>query len=146
MESKIKTLVIGLDGASLNFVQPWIDQGLLPNFRLLEERGSRGEMESCLPPVTMPAWRVYSTGKYPGKLGVFWHQQLDMKNRTVITPNASMIHSADYWDYLNRAGFRTGIFGVPDLYPLRPVDAFVVLCGPSVSSTQYSYPQNWAAE
>jgi len=27
--------------------------------------------------VTMPAWRVYSTGKYPGKLGVFWHQQLD---------------------------------------------------------------------
>ncbi|OGO34835.1 MAG: hypothetical protein A2Z16_12320 [Chloroflexi bacterium RBG_16_54_18] len=145
-EKKIKMFVLGLDGGSLNFVQPWIEGGYLPNFKTLMELGCSGDLESCLPPVTMPAWRVYSTGKYPGKLGVFWHQQLDMKNRTVITPNASMIHSADYWDYLNRAGFRTGIFGMPDLYPPRPVDGFVVCGGPSVSSTEYSYPQNWAAE
>lgn len=145
-EKKIKMLVIGLDGASLNFVQPWIDEGLLPNFKNLAERGCSGDLESCLPPVTMPAWRVYSTGKYPGKLGVFWHQQLDMKKRSVITPNAAMIHSADYWDYLNRAGYRSGVFGMPDLYPPRPVDGFVVCGGPSVSSADYSYPQKWAAE
>src|SRR3972149_5979309 len=106
METKTKTLVIGLDGASLNFVRPWIDQGLLPNFRSLVERGSSGDMESCLPPVTMPAWRVYATGKYPGKLGIFWHQQLDMRTRTVITPNATMVKSADFWDYLNKEGIR----------------------------------------
>lgn len=145
-EKKLKMLVLGLDGASLNFVLPWIEKGQLPNFKKVMDRGCSGELESCLPPVTMPAWRVYSTGKYPGKLGVFWHQQLDMKNRRVITPNASMIHSADYWDYLNQAGFRTGIFGMPDLYPPRPVDGFVVCGGPSVSSAEYSYPHKWAAE
>ena len=143
MESKIKTLVIGLDGASLNFVQPWIDQGLLPNFRLLEERGSRGEMESCLPPVTMPAWRVYSTGKYPGKLGIFWHQQLERNTRTVVTPNSRMVNSSDFWDYLNMAGIRSGVVGMPALYPPRPVDGFIVCGGPSASTTDYTYPKEW---
>jgi len=143
MVKKTKTLVIGLDGASFNFVQPWIDQGLLPNFKELVEQGSSGNLESSLPPVTMPAWRVYSTGKNPGKLGIFWHQQLDMKNKLVITPNASMVSSADYWDYLNRAGYRSGVVGMPDLYPPRPVDGFVVCGGPSASVDGFTYPHEW---
>lgn len=140
MTSKVKTLVIGLDGASFNFIQPWIDDGHLPNFKALIERGTSGELESCLPPVTMPAWRVHSTGKYPGKLGIFWHQQLDMKNRRTITPDATMVQSADYWDYLNKAGLRSGVVGMPDLFPPRPVDGFVVCGGPSASFSGFTYP------
>ena len=141
-----KTLVLGLDGASFNFIKEWIDQDLLPNFQELMERGSSGDLESCLPPVTMPAWRVYSTGKYPGKLGIYWHQQLDMNSHKVITPNATMVKSADHWDYLNKAGIRSGIVGMPDLYPPRSVDGFVVCGGPSASWDNLTYPESWGSK
>ena len=141
-----KVLVVGLDGASFNLIGGWLKQGLLPNFQELMARGASGELESCIPPVTMPAWRVYSTGKLPGKLGVFWHQQLDPDTWKLITPNATHFHSADVWDYLNGAGIQTGVVGMPDTYPPRPVQGFVVCAGPGANDTGYTYPENLAAE
>jgi predicted AlkP superfamily phosphohydrolase/phosphomutase len=138
--AKPRVLIIGLDGASFNFVQPWLENGSLPNLRRLVEEGCSGELESCLPPVTMPAWRVLSTGKYPGKLGVFWHQQLDPVTLKLQTPTSRFFTSADYWDYLNAAGVRTGILGMPDTFPPRPVDGFLVAGGPSAAEHGYAYP------
>jgi predicted AlkP superfamily phosphohydrolase/phosphomutase len=133
-------LIVGLDGASFNLVGPWLKQGELPHLQHILDSGVSGDLESCLPPVTMPAWRVFSTGKYPGKLGVFWHQQLDLQTHQVITPDATYFPGADYWDYLNQAGFRTGIVGMPDTYPPRPLDGFLVSAGPSAGATDYTYP------
>ena len=146
--SKRRILVIGIDGASFNFVDPWLAQGLLPNFQKLIDEGASGDEESCLPPVTMPAWRVFSTSKYPGKLGAFWHQQLDADTRKVITPNATFFNNttADYWDYLNQAGLKTGIIGMPDTYPPRPLDGFMVCAGPSAAATGYAYPEGVVEE
>lgn len=137
---KARFLVIGLDGASFNLIQNWLDDGTLPNFRRLVDEGASGESESCIPPVTMPAWRVYSTGKYPGKLGVFWHQQLDPETLEVQTPNSTFFKTADFWDYLNGGGLRTGILGMPDTFPPRPLDGFLVAGGPSAAETGYVYP------
>jgi predicted AlkP superfamily phosphohydrolase/phosphomutase len=137
---KTKFLVMGLDGASFNLIQPWLDAGLLPNFRRLIEGGASGELDSCIPPVTMPAWRVYSTGKYPGKLGVFWHQQLDPETLEVQTPNATFFKSRNVWDYLNSAGIRTGILGMPDTYPPQRLEGFLVAGPPNSASDGYTYP------
>jgi predicted AlkP superfamily phosphohydrolase/phosphomutase len=145
-EPKQHILIVGIDGASFNLIEPWLDGGMLPNFTQLAADGVRGDLESCLPPVTMPAWRVFSTGKYPGKLGVFWHQQLDPATRRVITPNATFFPGADYWDYLNQAGYRTGVVGMPDTYPPRPLDGFLVAAGPSAGTAEYAYPAGIAEE
>jgi len=144
--SPVTILVVGLDGASFNLIDPWLEQGLLPNFQELAATGASGELESCIPPVTMPAWRVYSTGKYPGKLGVFWHQQLDPQTWRLITPNATHFHSADLWDYLNDAGYRTGIVGMPDTYPPHPLAGFMVCAGPGAADSGYTYPEHLAEE
>src|ERR1700730_3829938 len=142
---KTRFLVIGLDGASFNLIQPWLDAGLLPNFQRLIEGGASGELDSCIPPVTMPAWRVYSTGKYPGKLGVFWHQQLDPVTLEVQTPNATFFKSRNVWDYLNGAGIRTGILGMPDTYPPQRLDGFLVAGPPNAASVGYPYPRELQA-
>lgn len=141
-----KVLVVGLDGASFNLIGDWLKQGLLPNVQKLIELGASGEMESCIPPVTMPAWRVYSTGKMPGKLGVFWHQQLDPETWKLITPNSTHFQSADVWDYLNGAGIQTGIVGMPDLCPPRPVKGFIVCAGPGANDSGYACPEELEAE
>ncbi len=138
--ARTRILILGIDGASFNLISGWLENGSLPNFQRLIAEGVSGELESCIPPVTMPAWRVFSTGKLPGKLGIFWHQQLDPDTREVLTPNATFVHSADYWDYLNQAGYRTGVVGMPDTYPPRPLDGFLVSAGPSAGATDYAYP------
>jgi len=67
-----KVLVIGLDGATWDLIEPWAEEGKLPTFKMLMENGTWGELESCIPFVTYPAWKCYSTGKNPGRLGVYW--------------------------------------------------------------------------
>ena len=63
----MKAIVIGLDGASFKLIKPWIEEGVLPNIRKVIEKGVYGDMRSCLPPVTAPNWKCYSTEKNPGE-------------------------------------------------------------------------------
>ena len=85
-----ETIVLGLDGANWALLEPWLEAGNLPNIQSLREEGTWSDMESCLPPVTCPNWRCYSTGKNPGKLGVFWWEKIDTNNRTLSTPSIGL--------------------------------------------------------
>ena len=69
MAGNNRLLVIGLDCASprlLFHAYP----GMLPNLERLCEGGWWGEVESCVPPITVPAWMVMFTGREPGELGM----------------------------------------------------------------------------
>ena len=68
--SNIKVLVIGLDGATWDLLEPLLAKGMLPTFNKLMDKGMWGELESCIPPITMPAWACMITGKNPGKIGL----------------------------------------------------------------------------
>jgi predicted AlkP superfamily phosphohydrolase/phosphomutase len=71
MEQIKKVIIIGLDGATWNLIKPWADKGLLPTFKELMEKGVWGELESTVPPWTIPAWYSLFSGKSPVKLGFF---------------------------------------------------------------------------
>ncbi|MFQ6053764.1 MAG: alkaline phosphatase family protein, partial [Candidatus Bathyarchaeia archaeon] len=66
-----RVLLLGLDGATFDIIEPMARSGRLPNLARLISEGSSGVLESTLPPVTLPAWVSMVTGKNPGKLGVF---------------------------------------------------------------------------
>ena len=55
----MKIIVIGLDGASFELIELWIEEGVLPNIRKVREKGVYGDMRSCLLPVTVPNWKCY---------------------------------------------------------------------------------------
>jgi len=44
-----KTFVIGLDGATLDIIQPWIENGELPNIAKIMQEGVCGELKSTIP-------------------------------------------------------------------------------------------------
>lgn len=136
-----KILVIGLDGACWNLIEEWIKNGELPSIKGLRAESSWGPLESCVPPVTFPAWKCYSTGKNPGKLGVFWWQHLDIKSRKVNIPNSKSFKSPEIWDYLNRQGVKTGVIGMPGTFPPRKVDGFMIAGGPDCGKKGYTYPK-----
>ena len=84
MTKKPKLIVLGLDGGTWNVIKPLIKQGKLPTIAKLMENGTYGDLESSTPYYTFPAWKCYSTGKNPGKLGVYSFIDLDIENNKYI--------------------------------------------------------------
>lgn len=54
-----KVLVLGIDGADFNIIEPLFEQGRLPNLKRIVEGGSSGPLESTLPPSTSPGWQAF---------------------------------------------------------------------------------------
>ena len=67
--NKRRVLVIGLDGAVWDLMDPWINAGLLPHLGALRDSGASGDLLSTVHPVTTPAWISFMTGCQQGKHG-----------------------------------------------------------------------------
>lgn len=134
MQNSKRVLVIGLDGATWDVLDPWINDGSLPNLARLRQSGSWGQLFSSLPPLTAAAWSNFMTGKRPGKHGLFHFINLfgedELLNDEDIPAlvNARDIKSSTLWDILGHYGRKVGVINVPMTYPPRPVNGFMVSC------------------
>ncbi|MCW3992371.1 MAG: alkaline phosphatase family protein [Candidatus Bathyarchaeota archaeon] len=140
-----RVLVLGLDGASFEIIEPMVRAGRLPNLARLISEGSSGFLESTVPPVTIPAWVSMMTGKNPGRLGLF-----DLLKRVGygVEPNGYCYGGqSSLWRILNAYGIRTGVMNLPGTYPPEEVDGFMVtgMMTPSRRSP-FSYPPTLAAD
>ncbi len=138
---KPKVLVIGLDGATFDLIRPWAAEGKLPTFARLMDKGTWGDLASTVPPVTSPAWPTFSTGKNPGKHGVFDYIRPRQGQFDLV--NASAIDSPMLWEVLSGKGKRVGVMNVPVTYPPRPVNGFLIAGLLSPSRANFTYPYNF---
>jgi len=148
-----RTFVLGLDGASWRLLDPWIEDGTLPNLAAVREAGTWAESRSCLPPVTFPNWKCYASGKDPGGFGIFWFERVDLAAGEITTCNGSDFDTLELWDYLNDEGYRTGVINMPSTYPPREIDGVMVAGGPDAVEGEYrsieggyATPEGLAAE
>ncbi|QLH76882.1 alkaline phosphatase family protein [Halosimplex rubrum] len=141
-----QTVVIGLDGANWPLIEPWIDEGHLPNLARLREEGAHGVSRSRLPPVTCPNWKCYASGKNPGKLGVYWWERIDTDDRSIELPNSRSFTSPEIWDYLNDADRSAGVINLPMSYPPREIDEFMIAGGPRSREVDYTDPPELQAD
>jgi predicted AlkP superfamily phosphohydrolase/phosphomutase len=141
MGPKRKVLVIGLDCAAPALVfDSWLND--LPNTKRLAEEGIWGRMFSTIPPITCPAWMSMVTSKNPGKLGIFgFRNRSHYSYEEVWIANSTVIKEPTLWDIISREGHSVGLIGVPQTYPPRPVNGFMVtdFLAPDTSA-DYTYP------
>ncbi|MHA1835072.1 MAG: alkaline phosphatase family protein [Candidatus Baldrarchaeia archaeon] len=138
----MKLVVIGLDGAHWELIYPWIEEGSLSNISRIISHGVWGDMLSCLPPVTLPNWKCYSTGKNPGKIGIFWWENIDFNHGRIYHPFHRKFLNKEIWDYLSEAGYRVGVIGVPGTYPPKKVNGFMIAGGPDAEEKGFTYPRD----
>jgi predicted AlkP superfamily phosphohydrolase/phosphomutase len=119
-----KVLVVALDGATLDLIRPWAEQGHLPHLANLMRAGAVAPLESTMPPVTSPAWPTFMTGKNPGKHGVFDFIRPGMGSFSMV--NASQIAARTLWELLSDAGKRVIVLNVPITHPPRAVNGVLV--------------------
>lgn len=132
-----RTFVVGLDGASWRLLDPWLEDGTLPNLAAFRKNSAWSTSQSCLPPVTFPNWKCYSSGKNPGGFGVYWFERIRLEEGRIDIMNGADFDTPEYWDYLNDAGYRTGVVNMPTMYPPRDIDGFVICGGPDAVDGEY---------
>ena len=123
---KKRLLVIGLDGASFNVLDPLIENGHLKNLAGLIAGGARADLETTFPPITAVAWSSFMTGKNPGKHGIFEFVRLDHDSRRELAVNASFRQGSAIWDLLSDAGERVVVHNFPCTYPPRKVNGLMI--------------------
>jgi predicted AlkP superfamily phosphohydrolase/phosphomutase len=121
-----KLLVIGLDGASFNVLDPLIEKGYLPNLARLIAGGARAPLTTTFPPITAVAWSSFMTGKNPGKHGIFEFVRRDRGTQRELAVNASFREGRAIWDLLADAGRRVIVHNFPCTYPPHALNGLMI--------------------
>jgi predicted AlkP superfamily phosphohydrolase/phosphomutase len=124
ISSKRKVLVIGLDGATWDLIDPWMKAGLLPTFKQLIDGGTRGHLRSTLPAKTHPAWTTAFTGVNPGKHNIFGFMTSDGYSPKLIS--ASNRKATPLWKIVSLHDLKVGVINIPISYPPDKVNGIMV--------------------
>lgn len=142
-----KVLIIGLDSAAPQLIfDKWKDD--LPNFKSIMENGIWGELRSCIPPITVPAWAAMMTSKDPGQLGLYgFRNRRTYGYDSLGVSNAFAVQEPTLWDILSEHGKRCIAIGVPPTYPPKPINGIMVGCFLTPNKgVQFTYPEEIKAE
>ncbi|UCC23392.1 MAG: alkaline phosphatase family protein [Planctomycetota bacterium] len=142
-----KIMVIGLDGASFNFIGPFCQTGIMPNLYRFWQKSCSGELVSSYPPVTPAAWVTFMTGKLAGKHHVLDFEQFRFTDNSLRYNSSVDIEAQSLWAIISAHNGKVGVINVPMTYPPEPVNG-ILIAGHNVPnpSTQYTYPTAFKAD
>jgi predicted AlkP superfamily phosphohydrolase/phosphomutase len=147
MAKRRRIFVVAWDGATLDLLAPWCEEGRLPTLSRLLEKGSSGRLASTYPPLTGPAWASFMTGKSPGSHGVFefFHRREGGYSQALGGP--ASIKGRSLWQILSDADKKVGVMNVPLTYPPEEVNGFLItgLLTPH-ECDDWAYPRELIAE
>jgi predicted AlkP superfamily phosphohydrolase/phosphomutase len=131
-----------LDGATLDLVEPWQEEGFLPNLSKLMKKGSYGKLRSVQPVISSAAWTTFATGTNPGKHGVFDFVYQDGYRLRPAT--RLQVTQPSLWHILSEQGYRVGIVNVPLTYPPEPVNGFLISGLGTPDFKVFTYPPEFS--
>lgn len=141
-----RILLIGLDGATLDLVEPWARQAHLPVMARMMENGAYGRLRSVLPVLSSAAWASFMTGMNPGKHGFYDFVRREPDGYRLRLLHRNHLRGATLWQLLNRHGLRTGVVNVPMTYPPEVVDGFLVSGLGTPDYKPFTYPAELGPE
>src|SRR5258708_3423230 len=143
----MKTVVIGLDGATFDIIQPLADAGRLPVLARLMREGASAPLRSTLLPNSFPGWASCTTGTSEGMHGVFSPFIKNQSNYSVRAMSGRDIMTRPIWDIVSEQGGRSLVVNVPTTYPPERLNGFMVtgMLTPSRAS-DFTYPVELKAD
>ena len=121
-----KVFVIGIDGATLDLIRPWVKSGDLPNIEKFMGEGSHGVLNSTIHPLTAPAWTSFMTGKNPGKHGIFDFIIKVPGSYDIMLVDSKVRDPNTLWQILSKNDKKVGVINIPLNYPPEKVNGFLV--------------------
>ena len=121
-------LVLALDGATFDVIEPMVAAGELPFLGGILRDAQASRLPSTTPPVTFPAWSSFMTGLEPSEHGIFDFTQKQPASYRLRFVNATDRVGDSIFARVSRAGGRVLVLGMPATHPPEPVNGLLV-CG-----------------
>jgi predicted AlkP superfamily phosphohydrolase/phosphomutase len=142
--SRQKLIILGIDGMDPELLTRYMQEGKMPNFSVLAQKGSFRLLTTSIPPQSPVAWSNVITGMNPGGHGIFDFIHRDPKTLTLYFSASRVegpkhaIHlgswviplgggsaeqlrkGAAFWQILDRHGVPNTIFRMPSNFPPVP--------------------------
>lgn len=135
-----KLVVIGLDGATWDLLEPWMAAGDLPNLKAFREGSSWGTLKTVLPYLSPPAWTSAITGVNPGRHGIFDFQRRLPGQTVIVTETSKSRRSPPIWNLLKGSGKLSAVINVPMTDPPDQVDGVMIAGFPHLDQEGYAWP------
>ncbi|WP_087036117.1 alkaline phosphatase family protein [Thermococcus litoralis] len=139
MKPKTRALIIGLDGATWRIITRLIRKGQLQTLKHLVENGTSGNLQSTIPPWTIPAWEVMSTGLNPGKIGF---ATFTIRKGTNFIPYYfdHKVRHKNIWDMLSKNDKTVIVANVPNIYSAYPINGVMIGGFLTIDHSRLTYP------
>jgi predicted AlkP superfamily phosphohydrolase/phosphomutase len=159
-----RLIILGFDGMDPALARQWMDDGSLPNFSALAQRGSFQPLATSNPPQSPVAWSDFATGTGPGDHGIYDFLRRDVDNYApafsiseVIPPqdvvslfgmelpldSGSIVNrrlGTPFWTEVEEQGGRSTVLRVPVTFPPDPIHRMMSGMGvPDLLGTQGTY-------
>jgi len=143
----MKTVIIGLDGATFDVITPLAEAGQLPVISRLMREGSSAPLRSTILPNSFPGWSSCTTGTSEGMHGVFSPFIKNPSSYGVRAMSGRDILTRHVWDILGERGGRSVVINVPTTYPPEPLNGVMItgMLTPGMDS-EFTYPSDFKRE
>ncbi|HKE01041.1 MAG TPA: alkaline phosphatase family protein [Planctomycetota bacterium] len=143
-----RVLLLGIDGATWDRVDPLVAKGRLPNFARLKREGATARLRTMTPTISATIWTSVATGQLPSVHGIYNfvvrrasflpRVELELTQRQVrslfalldlfrVAPVTSNLRGCKaIWNVATEMGLRTCVVGWWASYPVEPIDGWMV--------------------
>lgn len=121
-----RVVLIGLDGADWNVLNPLIEAGSLPNIARLARGGVRGRLRAITPMLSPVIWTSIATGVLPARHGIIDFLASTGREGEKVPVTSTLRRTRAIWNILSDRGVSVGIVGWWATYPAEQVNGYVV--------------------
>lgn len=122
----MKVLLIGLDGADWNILDPLIRKDRLPNIGRIARAGVRARLRTITPMLSPVIWTSIATGVLPGRHGIIDFLATTGREGERVPVTSTLRKTRAIWNILSENGLTVGVVGWWASYPAEEVNGFVV--------------------
>lgn len=125
---------MGWDAADWKILNPLLEDGALPVFNKLVDRGVIADMATLEPVLSPMLWNSIATGKRADKHGILGFTEVDPASKRVRPVTSTSRRTKALWNILSQNGIRTNVVGWFGGHPAEPIrgvcvsDAFARGC------------------
>lgn len=140
-----KAVILGIDGGSLELIEPLVAEGVLPCLGALLAGSAYGTTTTTWPAHTAPGWSTFVSARQPGGHGIY--QFFDTQDPGY---GDRLLGTADFgcttvWEWLAQQGYSVGLINVPMSHPPRDLPGYQVTW-PLEQTLRYSSPSGLLGE
>jgi len=138
MERK-KLIIVGIDGGTFNIINPLFKRKMLHNMKKFKYKSV---LKSTIPPGTAVSWASFSTGKSPGKTGIYDFTIVEENSWNINLVNRKKLKEKTLWNTLDKTGLKSIFINIPITYPAEKINGVMIsgIDAPSKFS-DYVYPK-----